>query len=54
MAKPPKRADGTASRLSVLTPQECRAAREAFLVHEKGVVRLQYLLMSLPPARATS
>jgi DNA polymerase-3 subunit delta' len=32
----------------------CRAAREAFLVHEKGVVRLQYLLMSLPPARATS
>jgi DNA polymerase III subunit delta' len=28
----------------------CRAAREAFLVHEKGVVRLQYLFMTLPPA----
>jgi DNA polymerase-3 subunit delta' len=32
----------------------CREAREAFLVHEKGVVRLQYLLMSLPPARKAS
>jgi DNA polymerase-3 subunit delta' len=28
----------------------CRAAREAFVVHEKGVVRLQLLLLSLPPA----
>jgi DNA polymerase-3 subunit delta' len=28
----------------------CRAARDAFLIHEKGVVRLQYLLMTLPPA----
>jgi hypothetical protein len=28
----------------------CREAREAFLVHEKGVVRLQYTLMRLPPA----
>lgn len=30
----------------------CREAREAFLVNEKGLVRLQYLLMSLPPAGA--
>jgi DNA polymerase-3 subunit delta' len=29
---------------------ECRAAREAFLVQEKGLVRLQYLLLCLPPA----
>jgi DNA polymerase-3 subunit delta' len=26
----------------------CREAREAFLVNEKGLVRLQYLLLSLP------
>ena len=26
----------------------CREAREAFLINEKGVVRLQYLLLSLP------
>jgi DNA polymerase III subunit delta' len=32
----------------------CREAREAFLVHEKGVVRLQYLLMSLPPAAVSA
>jgi DNA polymerase-3 subunit delta' len=32
----------------------CREAREAFLVNEKGQVRLQYLLMSLPPAGAPS
>jgi DNA polymerase-3 subunit delta' len=31
-----------------------REAREAFLVHEKGVVRLQYLFMSLPPAAVDS
>ncbi len=29
-----------------------RAAREAFLVQEKGLVRLQYLCMTLPPAAA--
>ena len=28
----------------------CREAREAFLINEKGVVRLQYLLLSLPAA----
>ncbi|HEX4490793.1 MAG TPA: AAA family ATPase [Acidimicrobiia bacterium] len=28
----------------------CRAAREAFLINEKGLVRLQYLLLSLPAA----
>jgi len=28
----------------------CREAREAFLVNEKGLVRLQYLLLCLPPA----
>jgi DNA polymerase-3 subunit delta' len=31
----------------------CREAREAYLVHEKGLVRLQYLLLSLPPAAAS-
>jgi DNA polymerase-3 subunit delta' len=35
----------------------CRAAREAFLINEKGLVRLQFLLLSLPasgnPTRAT-
>jgi DNA polymerase-3 subunit delta' len=28
----------------------CREAREAFLINEKGVVRLQYLLLCLPAA----
>jgi DNA polymerase III subunit delta' len=28
----------------------CREAREAFLINEKGLVRLQYLLLSLPAA----
>jgi DNA polymerase-3 subunit delta' len=37
-------ARGAAEALDAL-----RAAREAFILHEKGVVRLQYLLMSLPP-----
>ena len=41
-------------RGAVAALEACRAAREAFLLHEKGVVRLQYLLMSLPAARATS
>ena len=30
----------------------CRAAREAFLINEKGLVRLTHLLLSLPPATA--
>ena len=29
---------------------QCREAREAFPINEKGIVRLTYLLMSLPPA----
>jgi DNA polymerase-3 subunit delta' len=29
----------------------CREAREAFLINEKGLVRLTHLLLSLPPAR---
>jgi DNA polymerase-3 subunit delta' len=29
---------------------ECRTAREAFLVQEKGLVRLQHLFLSLPPS----
>ena len=28
----------------------CREAREAFLINEKGLVRLTHLLLSLPPA----
>ena len=28
---------------------QCREAREAFPINEKGIVRLTYLLMSLPP-----
>jgi hypothetical protein len=31
----------------------CRAAREAFLINEKGLVRLQYLLLSLPAGAST-
>jgi len=30
--------------------EACREAREAFLINEKGVVRLTYLLLSLPAA----
>ena len=30
----------------------CRGAREAFLINEKGLVRLTHLLMSLPSARS--
>jgi DNA polymerase-3 subunit delta' len=30
----------------------CRAAREAFLLNEKGTLRLEHLCMSLPPAAA--
>jgi DNA polymerase-3 subunit delta' len=30
----------------------CREAREAFLINEKGLVRLTHLLLSLPPAAA--
>jgi DNA polymerase-3 subunit delta' len=30
----------------------CREAREAFLINEKGIVRLTHLLLSLPAARA--
>ena len=29
----------------------CRQAREAFLINEKGLVRLTHLLLSLPSAR---
>jgi hypothetical protein len=29
----------------------CREAREAFLINEKGLVRLTHLLLSLPPAQ---
>jgi DNA polymerase-3 subunit delta' len=37
-------------RAAAVALDACREAREAFLVHEKGVVRLQYLFMTLPPA----
>jgi hypothetical protein len=40
-------------RAAVDALEACRAAREAFLVHEKGLVRLQYLCMALPPAGAS-
>jgi hypothetical protein len=34
--------------------EACREAREAYLVHEKGVVRLQYLLLCLPAAKVAA
>jgi DNA polymerase-3 subunit delta' len=37
-------------RAAVAALDACRAAREAVVVHEKGPVRLQYLVLSLPPA----
>jgi hypothetical protein len=41
---------GVSGRSAAEALDACREAREAFLVHEKGLVRLQYLLLSLPPA----
>jgi DNA polymerase-3 subunit delta' len=45
---------GIAARAAADALDACREAREAFILHEKGVVRLQYLLMSLPPAAASA
>lgn len=40
-----------APRAAVGALDECRQAREAFLINEKGLVRLTHLLLSLPSAR---
>jgi hypothetical protein len=37
-------------RLAAAALDACREAREAFPINEKGIVRLTYLLMTLPPA----
>ncbi len=42
-------AHGRDARSAAAAIDACRAAREAFLVNEKGVVRLTYLLMCLTP-----
>lgn len=42
---------GLAPRAAAAALDSCRDAREAFLINEKGLVRLTHLLMSLPPAR---
>jgi DNA polymerase-3 subunit delta' len=39
-----------APRLAAAALDACREAREAFPINEKGIVRLTYLLMTLPPA----
>jgi hypothetical protein len=36
-------------RAAVAALDACRDAREAFPINEKGIVRLTYLLLSLPP-----
>jgi DNA polymerase-3 subunit delta' len=41
---------GVGARVAADALDALRSAREAFVIQEKGVVRLQYLLMSLPPA----
>jgi DNA polymerase III subunit delta' len=38
-------------RAAAAALDECRQAREAFLINEKGLVRLTHLLLSLPSAR---
>ncbi len=45
--RPPLR---TTPRAAAAAPDACHAAREAFLINEKGLVRLVSLLMTLPPA----
>jgi DNA polymerase-3 subunit delta' len=40
-----------APRAAASALDECRRAREAFLINEKGLVRLTHLLLSLPSAR---
>jgi len=42
---------GLAPRAAAAALDTCREAREAFLINEKGLVRLTHLLLSLPPAR---
>ena len=39
------------ARVAAGALDECRHAREAFLINEKGLVRLTHLLLSLPSAR---
>ncbi|MGO9873340.1 MAG: ATP-binding protein [Acidimicrobiia bacterium] len=52
---PPLNADRpqlvVAARAAAGALDECRQAREAFLINEKGLVRLTHLLLSLPSAR---
>jgi hypothetical protein len=40
-----------APRSAAAALDACREAREAFLINEKGLVRLTHLLLSLPSAR---
>jgi hypothetical protein len=51
---PPLNSDRTAlhvaPRRAVFALEACREAREAFPINEKGIVRLTYLLLALPPA----
>jgi DNA polymerase III subunit delta' len=51
---PPLNSDRTplhvAPRRAVFALEACREAREAFPINEKGIVRLTYLLLTLPPA----
>jgi DNA polymerase-3 subunit delta' len=42
---------GVPPRAAASALDECRRAREAFLINEKGLVRLTHLLLSLPSAR---
>jgi DNA polymerase-3 subunit delta' len=52
-APAPRLNDGAirvAPREAAAALEECRAARDAFLINEKGIVRLTTLLMSLPSA----
>jgi len=42
---------GVPPRAAAVALEECRRAREAFLINEKGLVRLTHLLLSLPSAR---
>lgn len=42
---------GVPPRAAAGALEECRRAREAFLINEKGLVRLTHLLLSLPSAR---
>jgi DNA polymerase III subunit delta' len=52
---PPLNGDRTrvmlSPRAAAAALDACRDAREAFLINEKGLVRLTHLLLSLPPAR---